>query len=293
MLLLLLTILITTSLIVLFKLFARWHVNLFQAITLNYFLCLILGSFLSGTIPFNKDILAEEWFPFTLILGFLFICGFQIAGLTVRYYGITLASVMQRMSLVLSAGFAIAIYHEPIGPWGMFGILLAIMSILLINYKARLYEPGLQASSSLIVLPFLTWLIGGCIESILYYLNIEGLSYASEMVLTTQAFGIAAILGLVGSLGYHIIGKHRFSISPKSIMAGLLLGLPNFFSIYCILLLLKSGFKGATLFPVLNIAVVLCSSLVGIFIFSERLRHVNYIGLGLAILSILLMALFM
>ena len=69
--------------------------------------------------------------------------------------------------------------------------------------------------------------------------------------------------------------------------AGIAIGLPNYFSIYFMLHTL-SWYQndGAFVYPVLNIAVIVVTSLMGIALFKEKLSKLNLIGIIIAILSI-------
>jgi multidrug transporter EmrE-like cation transporter len=71
----------------------------------------------------------------------------------------------------------------------------------------------------------------------------------------------------------------------------LLLGVPNFFTIYLILALLESGFPGSVLYPLLNVLVLVVTVLTGYFVFKETLSRVNVIGIMIAIAVIALMSL--
>ena len=74
----------------------------------------------------------------------------------------------------------------------------------------------------------------------------------------------------------------------KNIKAGIILGIPNYFSIYFLLKSLQS-YDTSLVFPVLNISVVLCSALVGCKIYNEDLSKTKILGLILACISILIL----
>ena len=287
MLLFLLTIGITSLLVVVFKLFVKWDVDSFQAIVYNYLVCLVLGSILLGEVPFRDQHLDADWFPFVFAMGLIFIIGFNFAAETVRYFGVAVTAVVQRVSLVISAGFAIAFYQEPFGSLKALGIILAIVSIVLINYKPRTYSIS-SSKTALWLLPLGTWMIGGGLESLLYYLSAEGISRDQELHITTHGFGIAGGIGFLVLLAFVVAGKKRFSM--KALLAGILLGIPNYFSIYLIFLLLNHGFEGSFLFPVLNISVLVIGAISGVLFFLEKLYPRQLAGIVLACLSIAILS---
>ena len=76
-------------------------------------------------------------------------------------------------------------------------------------------------------------------------------------------------------------------IIRKNIIAGIILGIPNYFSIYFILLALKH-LGGIYVFPILNIGVVLLSSIISWLFYKEQMSKTNWIGIVLACLSIII-----
>jgi len=82
-------------------------------------------------------------------------------------------------------------------------------------------------------------------------------------------------------------------ITFRNILGGVALGVPNYFSIYFLLKALQhDSLNSASVFTINNVAIVMLSTLLGIIIFKERLSFKNWAGIGLAVISILLVALF-
>jgi len=80
-------------------------------------------------------------------------------------------------------------------------------------------------------------------------------------------------------------------ITGRNIIGGIALGIPNFFSIYFLVMALRNnGFESSTIFTINNVAIVLVSTFLGIILFKEKLITKNWIGIILAIISILLVA---
>jgi len=263
-------------------------VDSFIAIVVNYWVCLILGSIFVGHIPIITYGQETEWVPYGIALGLLFIIGFNIAALSVKYTGITITSVMQKMSLLISSAFAILFFMESAGIFKLLGIALSVLAILLINATS-----GSGKKFTLgpyFIYPAVTLLFSASIEIILYYVQVTELSLNADAELTTFGFSVAAIIGLFVVTYLYVSGKRKFQW--KDVIGGIALGLPNFFSIYLILVLLQKGFEGSVVFPVLNISVMVATALVGVLVFSEKLKAINFIGIGLAVLAIISIMLF-
>ncbi|MCJ7758281.1 MAG: EamA/RhaT family transporter, partial [Gillisia sp.] len=97
----------------------------------------------------------------------------------------------------------------------------------------------------------------------------------------TIGTGVLVVQGFMGTL----------RITGKNILGGIALGVPNFFSIYFLVMALRSeGFESTSIFTINNVAIVLVSTFLGIGLFRERLIPKNWIGIALAIISILLVA---
>ena len=75
----------------------------------------------------------------------------------------------------------------------------------------------------------------------------------------------------------------------KNIIAGIVLGIPNYFTIvFLIKAMQTSGFESSTLFTINNVSVVVVSTLVGLLLFKEKFSLKNKIGVILAIIGIVL-----
>jgi uncharacterized membrane protein len=69
------------------------------------------------------------------------------------------------------------------------------------------------------------------------------------------------------------------------------LGIFNYFSIYFLLRALQNDFiNSSSIFTINNVAIVLLSTIFGILFFKETLSKKNWFGIGLAVISIILVA---
>jgi drug/metabolite transporter (DMT)-like permease len=80
-------------------------------------------------------------------------------------------------------------------------------------------------------------------------------------------------------------------IIGKNILAGIILGVPNYFSLYYLVKMLDSEvFESSTIFTIHNVAIVMVSTLVGILFFKEKISKRNGFGIALALVAILLVS---
>ena len=82
-----------------------------------------------------------------------------------------------------------------------------------------------------------------------------------------------------------ILTKKKFAL--KSLLAGVLLGLPNYGSIYFLLETFEhSAMESSVLFPINNISIVVLTVLAAIVFFKEKVSKANAVGILMAVLSI-------
>ena len=103
------------------------------------------------------------------------------------------------------------------------------------------------------------------------------------------AFASAAVVGICILAVQYITGKQRFD--PRAIIAGLAIGIPNYFSIWCLMHALK-GYTGnsSAVIPINNMGIVLISAMVAWLVFKEKLSWINWMGIILSLGAIALIA---
>ena len=107
------------------------------------------------------------------------------------------------------------------------------------------------------------------------------------VVFLATAFGVALFLGFLLMLINWRTSIKTFAI--KNLVAGLVLGMLNWYST---LFWLKGLdiFQVSFFVPVFNIGVVALSAVAGYLIFNEKLSKINWLGVALAIIAIMLIA---
>ena len=102
-------------------------------------------------------------------------------------------------------------------------------------------------------------------------------------------FIIAFLISLCVLLYNFITRKKRFSW--KNFFCGMILGTANFGNILFYIKAHQSlSNEPSVVFSAMNIGVILMGSLVGILIFKEKLNKLNYIGIVLALISVIIIS---
>ena len=276
---LLLSIAFSTFINLIFRWFKDFNVNKFQAIIVNYVVCFIIGFSLST----HQDIMSyvhEQWFIYCILLGFLFIAIFFSMALTTEKLGISVTAVSGKMSVVIPILFAYFFAKEDITLLFVIGLILSILSIYFITVKKELH-----IDKRYLILPVIVFLGGGMIDTSLKVLQ---QAYSEDIPLSTISYSIFLGAFIAGTSIYLVKEKANFSSWEwKSVKAGVVLGVPNYFSIFFLLSAIE-GFsvKSAFVFGVNNVGVVLVSTLLSVLIFKEKLEPKNQWGLLLAVLCI-------
>lgn len=285
---LLLSILCATAVVLVFKWFATYGVRTFPAIVINYLVCVGCAWAALGRFPVRPESLDTNWFPYALALGFVFIGGFIFTGKTVQQFSITLASVMAKMSLVLTVSFTIIFYRESIGFFKVSGILAALLAILFTNVPQKKGLTEAPPAAWMWLYPALTLLTSATIEIVLFHVEQINETNA-DLGFIAFIFGTAGLIGLVVLAWGGVAGASR--LSRREWLGGLALGIPNFGSIYFLLKTIGIGWEGSVVFPVNNVAVIGLSAVLAAWWFRERLSKINTLGVLLAMLAIVLIAL--
>ncbi|TYB77387.1 DMT family transporter [Bizionia gelidisalsuginis] len=277
------SILSSTFIFVIFKLFKKYQVNTLHAIVFNYYTACAFG-LLHYKTPVNiTTILNAKWLIGAIVLGVLFITVFNIMALTVQKNGLSVASVASKMSVVIPIVFGIYLYHEKLGVLKIVGIVFALIAVYLTSIK----EKKVVFNSKGLWLPLSLFLGAGIIDTFINYIENTYLEPDSIPIFSATIFCFA---GLIGTLLILVKStKPPLNLSYKSVVGGFFLGVANYYSIHYILLALQSKhLESSIVFTINNVAIVATSTLLGLLLFKEKLITKNWIGIGLALLSIIL-----
>lgn len=283
---LLLSILFSSVVVLIFKFFEKYKVATFQAIVVNYALCFLMGAYFSAQ-PFQAQILPQnEWFQWAAILGILFITVFNAIGWVAQKVSVSVSMVAAKMSVIIPLLFAVVILGESMNALKLSGILLSLAALyFVVGRNEQVHSSGF----SVYLYPLLVFIGSGAIDSIMKYLQVTYLHHVSVDTVLTVVFGMAFIAGLILLLRNVVV--YREKILLRNLTGGVLLGLPNYFSMYFLFRTLhQPSFTSTLVFPINNIGIVLLSTLLAAVLFKEKLTGRALLGLLLAILSIAIIA---
>jgi drug/metabolite transporter (DMT)-like permease len=286
------SILFSSYLALSFKVLQRLKINMLQAIVFNYIACVLTGSVVNGFFPVNKTNMAAPWFVWALLMGAMFISIFNVIGFTTQKLGVAVASVANKLSMVIPFVFSLYLYNENSNLLKIVGIVVALIAVVLTCYPSPESDSETKKSKQLLLLlPLLLFVSSGLLDTLIVYVKNNFFINPEDNFNTflITAFSVAAGIGLLILVMQVATGKQQFS--SKAIVAGIIIGIPNYFSIWCLGKVI-TAYKGnsSAIIPVNNMGIVLFSAVAAWLLFKERLSLPNWIGIALAIAAIALIA---
>lgn len=266
---------------VLLKLARRYKINIIQTVTWNYLFAIILGCFFFKPQISHLVVVPS---PIYVALGILLPVIFWFLAASIKNIGIVKSDIAQRLSLFIPILAAYFIFHEQLSNLKLFGLFLGLLAILLTLVKKQKGN-NTTANWFYAIIVFLGF---GVIDILFKKLaQAQAIPYTSSLIII---FTIAFLVSILSIL-YEVFYKNQ-KLALVNFLFGGLLGLFNFGNI---LFYLKAhqalAQHPSTVFAAMNIGVIILGSVIGITLFKEKFSKTNYVGLTLALGSILIITL--
>jgi drug/metabolite transporter (DMT)-like permease len=264
-------------------------INTLNAIVINYLVCVLTGIFFYGkSLLANAYILSETWILFPIALGAVFVLTFLLMAITTQKYSVATATVSSKMSMLIPVIFSIYVFKLVLTKFDLLnfaGLLFGIASIILCSVKPKVERNTTWSRKYLLLIPAFVFFSSGLIDTSLNYLNAFIITSDQKPVLLLIIFASAFISGLI------ILILRKEKIHRKDLIGGIYLGIPNYFSLYFLLLTLSIfNNNGAVVYPILNVGIIVLSSMASFLIFNEKLIKLNIIGMVTAVIAIFLIS---
>ncbi len=287
MLFLLFSVLVSTLFGISFKLISLKKINSFQAIIVNYVVAGFLGFFTTKSSVNPLNVYNEPFFLIAILLGIVFIASLFVIAETTSKYGISVAQVANRMSVVVPIGIAILVYGDAISIIKIIGIMLALISVYLVSHKET---KDVLTQKFWWVFPLIIFICSGIIDSSINYAQKYLLNNTNFDAFLSTIFSSAFAFGFIILCYQLMIKKEKFQL--KAIPAGMILGTINFGTMYFIIAALNADvMEPSILFPINNLSILTLSTVISVVFFKEKLSLKNWIGIGLSLLAILILGL--
>lgn len=280
MLFLILSIICSVTVGVIFKVSRKYNVNNSQIVAANYLFALLLCYFFFSP---NLNAVGKEapWILYTII-GLLLPSVFLFLAASIKHMGIVKTDAAQRLSLFIPILAAWFIFKEDFNSLKITAFLIGLPAILLILAKPSENTKNKWIYPTVVLLGF--GLIDILFKQIALYTT---LPYTTSLFVV---FSIALLI-MVAVVIYELIST-KARLQMKNIAFGGFVGVFNFGNILFYLKAHQAFVENpSTVFAGMNMGVIILGSLIGVFVFKEKLTKMNYAGLALALLAIILIVL--
>ena len=260
---------------VIFKISRQNETNNYQVVLFNYLFALLFCFIVFK--PNLSEINASAPILIYGSLGVLLPVVFMFLIHSIATIGIVKTDAAQRLSLFIPILAAWLIFQEAFSTSKIIGILIGFLALLFILSKPQ------STRNSNWNYPILVFLGFGLIDVLFKKIALyTAVPYTTSLFII---FTLAFFIMLSFVLYRYFMQKESFQL--KNLAFGLSVGLCNFGNI---LLYLKAHHyfskSPSTVFAGMNMGVIILGSLIGIFVFNEKLLKRNYLGLLLALVSI-------
>ena len=277
MLFLILSIICSVTVGVLFKVSRQFSGSSIQIVAWNYVFALIFCYFFFS--PDLKDFGTSAPWKIYVPIGILLPTVFLFLAASIKQVGIVKTDAAQRLSLFIPIIAAWLLFKEDFNILKILALLIGFPALLLILAKPSQNTKNKWLYPTLVLLGF--GVIDILFKQIALYTT---LPYTTSLFVV---FGIALLIMIAAVIYDVIVAKVQLSV--KNILFGGLVGVFNFGNILFYLKAHKAFSENpSTVFAGMNMGVIVLGSLVGIFFFKEKLTKMNFAGVFLALIAIIL-----
>ena len=273
-----------SSMVMLFKYFEKINVNNLQAISANYFTAGILSIiFLPNTFEFDKINYSNTtiFFVLAFIVGLLFVLTFNLYAHGAQKIGVTPSTIANKMSMIIPIIIGIILLNEEVTFNKILGISFAFVAIFLSSIGERKYS----LNKNHLIIIVLLFVGQGLADGILNWAQEFILNGSNMNLFFAVTFLAAGFTGLL--FVFFKLSSQKVKIEPKSIIWGIVLGIPNYLTLLYFVKSLKSElFSSSEIFPIINIGVIIFCTILSIILFRERVSIYNWLGVILGVFSI-------
>jgi hypothetical protein len=291
MIFLLFSILSSAAIYVIFKFLDRFKIKTFNIIIINYITATILGILLTKSSVDIFPIYQKAWFPYSVLIGVMFIIMFVVIAKSSQVVGIAITTISNKMSVIIP--IIVSILIDPLDVLSdlkTVGIILAILAVFLSVYRKRKVEFDPRN----IYLPIILFLGMGLVDSFVKYAQQYHVADDVLPVFTVILFAMAAVAGLVTKALRRTSFKEL--VNKKNLMWGVALGISNYGSLYFLIKALNyksqlgDSIDGSIVFGINNLGIIVLSVVIGMTVFKEKFLKINWVGIVLSLIAIYILS---
>ena len=234
-------------------------------------------------VVFSRDIkLSPDFLPYSAAYGVCYACAAVTYVLALNYGSLALTQLVIAYSCVIPLAYSL-MCGETLGVFRIIGILFLFSSLIVTYYRKEKGDKESAISLKWVILVVLMFISNGMcgVLSRMQQLKFSGIYDNSFMlaslILATLLISTAAIIRERKTMTEAIWRGALFSFG-----SGLSNGIANYFGLIALALV-----PNAVVYPVKSAGGLVLTALMSIFIFKEKLRVAQYVGVGLGILAMI------
>ncbi len=288
---LILCILSSTGIFLVFKFLDQKNLPPFPAIIINYLIASFLGFVISGSTINAYELLQLPWIPISIVIGFMFIMMFFIIARSSKEAGISITTLASKMSVVFPIVISMVLDSDDrLTVLKSIAIIAALAGVLLAVYSPS----GTIPNRKKLLIPLVLFAGMGLVDSLVKFAQYKYIGDEDAALFSAVLFTMAFFSGLI-ILPFREQGIREFR-KLNIWLWGIILGIANFGSIYLIVSALNyknktgAGIDSSIIFGANNIGIVSLSVIAGFYIFKEKLKMMNWIGVAISALALILFA---
>lgn len=274
---LILAILCSSMLSILMRISENRAKNNIALLVVNYISCTLVALYDTGLANLSPS---QQGFGNALLLGavsgFVYLAGFTLLQYNVQKNGVVLSATFMKLGLLVSVAASVLFFGERPGVVQIAGFAIAVAAIILINSgdgKSGEKSPA-AFRLGLIVMLFCSGL-GDAFSKVFEETGNPQLS--DHYLLFT--FGTACVLC------FALMLYKKQKIGGAELLFGAMLGIPNYLSSKFLLRSLVSV-PAVVAFPTFSVGCILVVTVVGLFVFKEKLSKKQLASLGMIMVAL-------
>jgi drug/metabolite transporter (DMT)-like permease len=246
----------------------------------NYFIAAIISF---GFIVTDQGaILSLETFIFGVLLALLFVASFFAFAKAVSAAGTALATVSSRLSVIVPLLLSIIIYREKPSLYQFIGIIIAILTIILFYFSLKT-----DSSRKLHFMDYFYLL------AVLIGIGLNDFAmkvFHQWRPLSEKPYFIMIIFSAATVYTFIAIWIKKIPLDRIVLTRGGILGVPNMFSTFFILLALAQ-LPAIIVYPMTNIGIILLTTVGAAFLWKEKLNSYGKLALMSGMIAIIFLGL--
>lgn len=276
---LVLTIICSTSIAIILKKNSSQNGNSILLLSGNYFSASIISLLLF--VSEKNASVSLDLIPFGMFLAILFVGSIFLFSKSVGLSGAALSTVSSRLSVFVPTILSIIFFKELPSHYQVFGLILTLITILFFYFSIKKGKDLEKDKLKFFLLVGV--LLGIGIADFFMKVFQENWSSEDKPLFLFWIFFFSFLITLYISIKKHL------TIEKNTLGLGFLMGIPNIFSSYFLIDALKS-FSAVIVFPIVNISIILLTSLIVKVFWNEEWNKFSILALVTGLIAIIFLS---